>query len=119
MWLKGVILGVIVINIIFCHSCEKATLKDNPLSEADSVKFSRDIKPIFTGCVGCHDGSRTPDLSVNSYQALKDGNYVNVSNPPQSILYIILKTDNSHSSKVSSDQLQDILQWIKQGARNN
>jgi hypothetical protein len=114
-----IIFIIIILGIIFCSSCEKSTLKEDPISEADSVKFARDIKPIFTVCVGCHDASRSPNLKDNPYQALKDGNYINVANPMQSPLYVQLKSDPMHSSKVSPDQLQAILQWIKQGARDN
>jgi hypothetical protein len=101
------------------NSCEKYTLTDNPLSAADSVKFSTDIKPIFSSCVGCHDGSRSPNLNVNPYQSLKDGGFINVAQPSQSLLYVQLKTKTSHKTLVSPTELQKILQWITQGAKNN
>lgn len=110
---------IIILGIVFCCSCEKVKLQEEPLSEADSVKFARDIKPVFTVCVGCHNASISPNLKDNPYQALKNGNYINVAYPSQSLLYVKLKSDNTHSSKVSPGQLQDILQWIKQGARDN
>ena len=108
-----------MVGIIFSHSCEKFTLQDNPLSDADSVKFSRDITPIFIACIVCHDGSKKPNLKDNPYQSLQSINYVNVANPSQSNLYVKLKTDPFHTSKVRPDQMQKILQWIKQGAKNN
>jgi len=116
---RSIAFSIILLNIFFYNSCERVTLQDNPLSEADSIRFSRDILPIFAACTGCHDGLKSPNLKDNPYTTLKDGNYVNIVYPTQSILYVKLKTDNSHSSRVSPDQLQKILQWIKQGARNN
>jgi hypothetical protein len=118
--LKNVVLFIPALaGIIFCCSCEKYTLQDNPLSDADSVKFSRDIRPILIPCAACHDGPNKPNLQDNPYQSLKSANYLNVANPAQSKLYVTLKTETSHSSKVSPTQMQKILQWIKQGARNN
>lgn len=108
-----------LIVILFSVSCEKFTMQDNPLSAADSVKFSRDIKPLLVVCVACHDGSKTPNLKDNPYLSLKSGNYINTKIPSQSPLYITLKTKSFHESRISPSQIQLILQWIKQGARNN
>ena len=118
--LKSIIVFmVLLVGFISFNSCEKYTLTDNPLSAADSVKFSTDIKPIFSECIGCHDGTKLPNLKDNPYQALKDGGYYSVSKPTQSRLYIQLTTNSSHKTKVSPTQLQKILQWITQGAKNN
>src|SRR5208337_3645733 len=96
-------------------SCEKITLTDNPLPAGDSIKFSRDILPIFNACTGCHNGSQALDLAHNPYQNLIEGKYINVADPAQSKLYIQLTTVSSHIPRTSPDQKQTILQWIKQG----
>ena len=112
-------IAIVVGAIIFNYSCEKIILQDEPLSAADSIKFSTDIKPIFASCIGCHDASRAPNLKDNPYQSLKTGGYINISHPSESNLYVQLKTKSSHSSKVSPSQLKKILDWITQGAKNN
>lgn len=117
--IRIVILIFSSLYILLCLSCEKITLQDNPLSDADSVKFSRDIKPIFKACISCHDGFRFPDLKNNPFQSLKGGNYINIAKPNQSKLYLQLTTESLHTSKISPDQLKKILQWIKQGGKNN
>jgi len=112
---------VLVLGFILLYSCEKVTLREPPPGPiVDSVKFSVSIKPIFNACIACHkSGLETPNLKDNPYQALKDGNYFDVVNPSQSILYVQLKTKTSHAGKATPDQMLLILQWITQGALNN
>ena len=115
--LKSILIfGVIA---LFCLACEKVILHDEPLSESEIISFSRDIRPIFNNCTGCHDGLRIPDLKNNPYTALINGNYVNVKFPQQSKIYLQITTNVQHKNRVNSTQVQKILIWIKQGARNN
>jgi len=100
-------------------SCEKFTLTENPLPAGDSIKFSTDVVPIFNACIGCHNGSQPPDLANNPYQSLISGKFVDVADPTQSKIYIQLTTVPSHIPRVSPEQLETILEWIKQGAKNN
>ena len=108
---------VLGMGFFWLNSCEKYTLTDNPLSASDSVKFSKDIKPIFTseGCTSCHNGSLSPNLKDNPHQSLLS--YVNTKSPKESRLYVQLTTN--HSGKVSPTELQKILFWITQGAKDN
>jgi hypothetical protein len=110
---------IFVACAIFCSACEKVVLHDEPLSESEIILFSRDIRPIFINCTGCHDGSRIPDLKNTPYAALINGNYVNVKIPQQSKIYLQLTTNIQHKTRASSAQVQKILLWVKQGARNN
>ena len=112
---------VLVLGFILLYSCEKVTLREPPPAPiVDSVKFSVVIKPILNNCIGCHKaGVQTPDLKDNPYQALIDGNYVNVAEPSQSTLYNHLTTNTAHIPRATSEQKAQILAWITQGAKNN
>ncbi len=115
-----IVLLLIGLFVSFLESCEKDTLRNNPLPAGDTIKFSTDVVPIFNACIGCHNGTiQTPDLEHDPYQSLINGHYVNVADPTQSIIYIQLTTVPSHIARVTPDQVQIILEWIKQGAKNN
>lgn len=118
---KYFVLSVLTGLLMTCFwSCEKFTLTENPLPAGDSIRFSTDIVPIFSACTGCHNGViQTPDLEHNPYQSLISMKLVNVSDPTQSKLYIQLTTVSSHEARVTPLQVQTILEWIKQGAKNN
>lgn len=114
---------MLVLGFILLYSCEKVTLKEPPLPPpgpgVDSIRFSADIKPIFSVCAGCHGGSISPNLKDTPYQSLKDGNFFDTDQPSQSKLYVQLTTKSSHIGKTSPIQNTKILQWITQGAKNN
>jgi uncharacterized membrane protein len=112
---------ILVLGFVLLYSCEKVTLREPPPPViVDSVKFSVVIKPIFSSCTGCHKaGIQTPDLKDNPYQALIDGNYVDVAHPSQSVLYNHLTTNTAHISRATAEQKAQILAWITQGAKNN
>lgn len=108
------------IAFILPYSCEKETII--PI-KVETVSFKNDIMPIFTNkCVGCHEGSRNPDLrAANAYTSLKKGNYYDTIAPTQSILYKQVTTNTSHAqtSKISDLEVQKILLWITKGAKND
>jgi hypothetical protein len=108
-----------VFSFVLLSSCERVILEDEPIPDSERVSFSEDIVPIFRSCTGCHSGAITPDLQNNPYQSLKDGGYINVAQPAQSELYLKLKTSGTHSSKATPVQVQQILQWISQGAKKD
>lgn len=114
-------LVILVLGFILLYSCEKVTLREPPPPViVDSVKFSVTIKPILNTCTGCHKaGVQSPNLKDNPYQALMDGNYIDVAHPAQSSLYDHLVTNTAHISRATSEQKAQILAWITQGAKNN
>jgi hypothetical protein len=99
------------------YSCEKESIK--PI-KVETASFSKDIQPIFSKCTDCHNGSRNPNLLVGkAYNSLKTGGYYNLTDPPQSIIYLQLTTNQSHISRASDLDKQKILLWIKLGAKND
>ncbi len=113
---------MLVLGFILLYSCEKVTLKEPPLPPpgpgVDSIRFSADIKPIFSVCKDCHPALHQPDLSNNPYKSLTDGGYINLALPSQSKFYVHVSNGGSHK-QVSPVEKLKILQWITQGAKNN
>jgi hypothetical protein len=103
-----------------------------PVQSADTfISFENTIQPIFNGrCIMCHDEYH-PFLDLrdsNSYkQLLFDGYhapYVLVANPLQSILVRRLKADGfplmpPGPPPLSQSNIDTIIIWIRQGAKNN
>jgi len=112
----------ILIVFILSISCEYSKIKDVPTPT--NISFSKDIVPIFTtNCSGCHSATgQSPDLSsANSiYTNIVTAGLVDTTAAATSSIY---KTINSGamppSGKLSSKNDTLILNWIKQGAKNN
>jgi len=90
------------------------------------VSFSGKIIPIFNqscNSSGCHGGGVNPNLSSTiAYSSLIDGNYINLSSPEQSELYLWMIGDKSMPMPISGPNPTNnayVLEWIKQGALNN
>lgn len=89
--------------------------------------FSKDIMPMFNqGCntPGCHvPNGPKPDLSpANAYNALINGNYINLTNPEASELYQWMKGTRKIPMPLSGPNAgwnSLVLAWITQGAKNN
>lgn len=91
-----------------------------------NVSLSTDVQPIFTkNCAlsGCHDAVPTykPSLVVgNSYDALKSGGYLNEVVPNSGILYQhIASGEMPPGAPLTSRDLNMIIAWLSQGAKNN
>jgi hypothetical protein len=93
------------------------------------VTLSKDLQPIFTkSCAlgGCHGtGGRAPILTEgSSYNSLINGNYVDVSKPESSDIYVWLTGVEKPAMPLgAANNPSNIngltLAWIKQGAKNN
>jgi hypothetical protein len=91
------------------------------------VSFSNDIIPIMNNSCSvssCHtSGGKTPDLSEsNAYRSLINGEYINVSDPLTSQLYLWMtgkKGTPMPVSGINKDYNALVVAWIKQGALNN
>lgn len=97
----------------------------------ESVSFSRDLEPIFTGncaLANCHSGSHpqynlnlsTPDAYASLTQPGKG--YVDTINPKFSILYTMLTSSSTPmppTGKLDDCKINTILKWIEQKAKNN
>jgi len=83
--------------------------------------LTTDVQPVFTGkCISCHKpGNVAPDLtSGNSYASLISMNLINTGNPTSSVLYRKMN-DGSMAAYCTQQDADVVLQWIKQGAKNN
>jgi mono/diheme cytochrome c family protein len=88
------------------------------------VSYSRDVQPILnTYCVSCH-GSRNPQEGINLSTYTGTRAIVRPGNGTSSRLYQSLVGANDvermpPNQRLSSAQIQTILNWINQGALNN
>ena len=106
-------------------SCTKEYV--TPTAELPTnVSFSTDIQPIFTNnCVACHGGSTSPNLTASkAYASLTSNNLVVSGNASGSKLYSRMTGANGNSvmppsGKLSTSDLNKVLVWINEGAKNN
>lgn len=120
----------IVVLLLFAGCAKDTTVYPGTETEVTkAVSFSTDMQPIFTkSCAlsGCHGaGGRSPVLTEGtSYNSLINGNYINVSKPESSLLYLWLTGVKTPAMPVgAANNPSNIngltLAWIKQGAKNN
>ncbi len=126
----GIGLLFIIAMVITIASCSKTTtvIVDNAPAITETVQFSKTIAPILTqSCAasGCHGGSVAPNLTAaNAYNSLKTGNYINLSTPASSLVYLWLTGKESATMPLGAANNPSninalILAWITQGAKNN
>jgi len=121
MW--NILGGLMLISLaVFVTGCEY----DHPVPEPlpDVVSFSGDIMPYFNASCnfsGCHNtGGEAPDLTADfAYGALMDGNYINLENPEESLLYTKVATGGSMAPYSTPGNTALVLAWIKAGALDN
>lgn len=103
-------------------SCEKYKFNPPAVDPNATWHFQADIQPIFNekcAVSSCHGGPVSPKLSSGlSFQALKNGGYVNTPGET-SRLYKKITEDPAHAAKTSAAEKLKILYWINQGALNN
>ena len=123
-------LAVITALLIFFTDCTKTStlLIDNSPEVTKTVSFATDIIPILSAsCAksGCHSGSVSPNLaSANAYNSLATGNYLDLGNPSNSLVYLWLTGKESTPMPLGASNNPSninglMLAWIKQGAKNN
>jgi hypothetical protein len=121
---KIIIFALLLLSCVVIISCEYEKIKqDNSIPL--NISFKNDVLPVFNqSCNGttCHgEGAHAPDLSVNdAYIALTTADYIDTLNPDKSELIIRMGKDMPPpSGGLSSAQLNKVLGWIKQGAKDN
>jgi hypothetical protein len=97
---------------------------DDP--DAPEISFTAVIEPIFNNsnnCTSCHKtGGTAPDLTTgNAYASINSSRYINTATPEESKIYTHTHPDtNTHKQKkYTSNQADQVLLWISQGAKNN
>lgn len=90
----------------------------------DDLSYQADILPLWSQCVGCHNGTEPPNLEdMVSYNELLNG-YVVPGDADASILYKSLLGIDGVSLMPPGSQWPDtkinaVKDWINQGALNN
>lgn len=92
-----------------------------------TVSFAKDVMPILKNrCLKCHGGEETKEgLSVASYEALmagsQNGPVVIPGDPDNSLLVQQLLNGKmpKRGPKLTPDQIQIIIEWVRMGAPNN
>jgi hypothetical protein len=117
---------VLLAGAIGFISCQKEYFPPVELDESTPVSFKSEVLPIFTAsCLGsgCHqNGGASPNLTADlAYSSLVDGGLIDTLQPEKSVLYdrIKIKGDMPKSGKLPETQIQKILLWIKQGAKDS
>jgi hypothetical protein len=123
--IKLINLLFVLLGLFLFGACEYANIQPEapppPPPPGDTTSFSLEVQPIFNKtCIGCHNGSVSPDLRTGkSYQSLMDNNFVVKSSPETSILYTCLQPGGVMASYGNATDNATIYNWIKEGAKNN
>lgn len=116
------IFSILVLFSMGLASCEYEFIEVAAPDPDVEVKFSEEIIPIFTAnnCTNCHKtGGTSPDLTAaNAYNSIYPA-LVNLTTPEESVLYAVPAPAASHPAKYTPNQQALVLEWIKQGAKNN
>lgn len=118
--LLPVLMAIVMIGgAFFFTSCEKYAFVVETVNPEDTVHFQTQIQPIFSDkCIGCHGSNRNPDLREGfSYNSLTTGGFVTL--PAEASRLYIRITSGGHVAYTNDTQKDLILNWIKQGAKNN
>jgi len=122
----NIFLIIILVTLLFTSCKYDFVLPEEvPVINPDvPVSFATKIAPIFTAgtCISCHKaGGQTPDLtSASAYSQIVPA-FVNLTSPETSMIYSFpAPTSTTHTwKKYTSSEAALILEWIKQGAKNN
>lgn len=126
---------VLIVSLSFFYlltGCDKDVgpfYTGDALTDGDTISFSKDIQPIFDAyCVSCHNQTHAKLnlLSCCSYDQLLytgfSAAYVDTINPTVSRIhrYLIGKpTIMPPTGAIPQPEIDKILHWIKNGAKNN
>jgi len=118
---------ITIISLGFLSGCKYDEILPETIDPGELISFSEDIIPIFEAdcnSSGCHDaGQVPPDLSpANAYNAIIDGDYINLTTPEESEFYLWVSGGGSIPMPIEGTDPNiesAILVWIQQGALNN
>lgn len=129
MVFKKILLGIsaLAAALLWASGCYYDDSVLVGLEETREISFAQDMLPLFDqhcNSSGCHNtGGIPPDLSADkAYNALTNGNYVDLEAPESSELYQWMTGNRSSPMPLSGPDAKlnaIVLAWIKQGARNN
>lgn len=134
-------INLLLISIIYVLfvSCKHEPLVNDPMNpnptksdscDADTVYYVNDIQPLLnSNCAfsGCHDAnSKAEGIDLSNYVATMQSDVIETSSPSNSELYEVI-TDSDPDKRMppppyaalNAQQVQTLLTWMQQGARNN
>jgi hypothetical protein len=121
----NIFLIIILVTLLFT-SCKYDFIQPEPVTPIDPnvpVSFATKIAPIFSAgdkCTSCHKtGGQTPDLTAaNAFSQIVPA-FVVLDTPETSKIYTY-PGSSAHSWKAyTASEASLVLEWIKQGAKNN
>jgi hypothetical protein len=84
------------------------------------VSFATDVMPVLGLCNNCHTHGWTTSTNASTfYTNLVSGGYVNTSSPATSKMYTKLTSGHPGGSSISTTDLNKVLNWFTEGAKNN
>jgi hypothetical protein len=123
---KHLIFLVTVLLSLFITSCRYDFILPVPAEPVpEGVSFATQVEPIFNTadkCTSCHKtGGQSPSFLTGQAYASIVPNLVDLAKPDQSIIYVYPgPTSSTHTwKKLTTNEAAVILQWIKEGAKNN
>ncbi len=111
----------LIVSIVFTTGCYYDKVIPAGAPEGD-ISYSEDMQPLFdASCIACHNGGGIPlNLKPSvSYAELIFGDYIDKSNPKNSILYKEINTGGDMEQYATDTERAMTLKWIEQGAQNN
>ncbi|HMM11679.1 MAG TPA: hypothetical protein PKE03_06255 [Bacteroidales bacterium] len=124
---RAVFMALTLIVAALISSCQYEFIEPERIiiDPTVEIKFAQEIAPIFSNnnaCTACHrTGATPPDLTAErAYNAIVPA-YVNTANPEQSSIYWFAHPNSTTHNwkKLTLSEAALILEWIKQGAKNN
>ena len=118
---------LLMISCIYLLSCTHNTQEQ----VQPAISFSTDITPILqASCIinsSCHSGAINSGANINfdsgaAYACIQAKQLVMVNNPTASLLYVEVNTGimpKAPYTHLSTTDINNLLTWIKQGAKNN
>ncbi len=122
---KKVYIKYLFICLFGLLSCEYEIIEPVKIDLPTEISFTNDVIPVFNNScnmTGCHtQGHFKVDLTpANAYADIFAKNLIDTANAENSILYSkLVETGSSHLDKSEPGEPEIILEWIKQGAKNN
>ncbi len=85
---------------------------------ATALSFANDVIPVLAKCNACHKHGWTTSSTASTYYTnLVNGGYVNSASYTSSKIYDML--NGGHASSISTTDKNKILNWMKEGSKNN
>jgi hypothetical protein len=84
------------------------------------LSFATDVVPVLNLCNNCHTHPWTTSSTPSTfYTNLVNGGYVNTSSPTTSKIYTKLSGGHPGGSSISTADINKVLNWFTEGAKNN